>query len=598
MSTSATGEDTTHRDTVAVRPAHNRHATRQQTLFFGFFYGGVLLALLAHARVYFWLCDDAYISFRYVRNLVNGHGLVYNLGEYVEGYTNFLWVLHLAALWKLAGINPEIGSVLLSAAYTLGVLALALALLRENLLSPTGRWLGLGVLFLLVINRSFALFCSSGLETRQFTFFLLLAVVLASRARSARGLVGASLAMGAAELSRPEGLMVWGVICLWFVLDRLANESLHRKPLAAIVVPAALIIAGHFLFRRWYYGDWFPNTYYAKIVRPWPDAGFQYAAMFIAEHGLYLSAVFVAIAIARRLKHGDSSGVLMAALMLSNLAYIVRIGGDHFEFRVFDYWWPMLAVLTVEGVQSVVGAVQRRLPEYRDDRGVSILLTATFLIIVSLYSTVLQIGKYCTTYEADGSRYIVPRIDEKTFPIHRLLPGMKPIAEMYNASAEFCVTRHICAPQRMHYLGWIERSAMWRPYEEFIGTGLFPQDAVMSTRAAGIGPYFLADLTVIDELGLTDAIIARAPVDIPNSKRRLAHDRTAPKGYLESRGVNFFPLPLVNALPPPDTVTADTYYLQLRDNLYMPFRSPDPDWVARRFPNAIHLRAAEKKPAQ
>jgi hypothetical protein len=35
--------------------------------------------------------DDAFITFRYSENFANGFGLVYNRGEYVEGYTNFLW---------------------------------------------------------------------------------------------------------------------------------------------------------------------------------------------------------------------------------------------------------------------------------------------------------------------------------------------------------------------------------------------------------------------------------------------------------------------------------------------------------------------------
>ena len=43
------------------------------------------LALLGwFSRVARFLCDDAFISFRYVRNLLAGHGLVFNLGEYVE----------------------------------------------------------------------------------------------------------------------------------------------------------------------------------------------------------------------------------------------------------------------------------------------------------------------------------------------------------------------------------------------------------------------------------------------------------------------------------------------------------------------------------
>ena len=65
----------------------------------------VLLAWLT--SVAWFLTDDAFISFRYVRNLLEGHGLVFNPGEYVEGYTNFLWILELAALWGLFGLRPE-----------------------------------------------------------------------------------------------------------------------------------------------------------------------------------------------------------------------------------------------------------------------------------------------------------------------------------------------------------------------------------------------------------------------------------------------------------------------------------------------------------
>src|SRR5689334_14244881 len=40
-----------------------------------------------------WCSDDAYISFRYAANLLDGYGLVWNPGERVEGYTNFLWLI-------------------------------------------------------------------------------------------------------------------------------------------------------------------------------------------------------------------------------------------------------------------------------------------------------------------------------------------------------------------------------------------------------------------------------------------------------------------------------------------------------------------------
>ena len=57
--------------------------------------------------------DDAYISFRYVQNFVDGNGLVFNIGEKVEGYTNLLWVLILS-MFAFAKINIESVSQYLS----------------------------------------------------------------------------------------------------------------------------------------------------------------------------------------------------------------------------------------------------------------------------------------------------------------------------------------------------------------------------------------------------------------------------------------------------------------------------------------------------
>src|SRR5262245_36467174 len=66
-------------------------------------------AALGFAAIFFrlwrFVIDDAFISLRYARNLATGHGLVYNAGERVEGYTNFLWTLFLA-LPHLLRIDP------------------------------------------------------------------------------------------------------------------------------------------------------------------------------------------------------------------------------------------------------------------------------------------------------------------------------------------------------------------------------------------------------------------------------------------------------------------------------------------------------------
>ena len=52
-----------------------------------------------------WVADDAFISFRYAAQALGGHGLVFNPGERVEGYSNFLWTVLVLAGMKL-GVDP------------------------------------------------------------------------------------------------------------------------------------------------------------------------------------------------------------------------------------------------------------------------------------------------------------------------------------------------------------------------------------------------------------------------------------------------------------------------------------------------------------
>src|SRR5207249_745853 len=60
------------------------------------------MSFLVDGVRYFTLADDQMISMRYAENLAHGHGLVWNAGgPRVEGYTNFLWMLYMAAFHLL-----------------------------------------------------------------------------------------------------------------------------------------------------------------------------------------------------------------------------------------------------------------------------------------------------------------------------------------------------------------------------------------------------------------------------------------------------------------------------------------------------------------
>ena len=214
-------------------------------------------ALVWLAGLSWFLTDDAFISFRYVRNLLEGHGLVFNPGEYVEGYSNFLWVLELAAAWGLFGVRPEQAAPWLSVACTGATLAVMLWWVARTPDLRHRSWVAWMALGLVCTSATFAVWTSGGgLETRQFTFFVVLAVVcLVVHGRRSGGLLTASLALAAAALTRPEGPLIAACCFAWFVAQRMAETGRRRpdremlRSLAYLVAPFVIVVAAHFAFR-------------------------------------------------------------------------------------------------------------------------------------------------------------------------------------------------------------------------------------------------------------------------------------------------------------------------------------------------------------
>ncbi|MEM8534389.1 MAG: hypothetical protein AAGF95_26315, partial [Chloroflexota bacterium] len=82
-----------------------------------------------------WMLDDAFISFRYARNAWLGHGFVFNPGERVEGYTNFLWTALFVPIQSL-GLEPDIASMAITLLIALGIATLTFVGARQ--LTGTG----------------------------------------------------------------------------------------------------------------------------------------------------------------------------------------------------------------------------------------------------------------------------------------------------------------------------------------------------------------------------------------------------------------------------------------------------------------------------
>ncbi|MGH8004270.1 MAG: hypothetical protein ACRECJ_06075, partial [Limisphaerales bacterium] len=199
------------------------------------------------------LQDDAFISFRYVRNFLDGHGLVFNIGERVEGYTNFFWIMLLALLTKL-------GLPLIETARWTGVLAaigtLGVCMYAARRYYPERGWIWIAAApFLLAANGALAYWAGSGLETALFT--LLAAAGAATYfSRPAFSLLFIALA----TLTRPEG----GLLAFLFGVIGILLKQKNWKQTLTFWGVLALLLLPFAIFKYFYYGSLLPNPFYAK----------------------------------------------------------------------------------------------------------------------------------------------------------------------------------------------------------------------------------------------------------------------------------------------------------------------------------------------
>ncbi len=295
--------------------------------------------------------DDPFIGLRYARNMIDGHGLVFNAGDPpVEGYTAYFWIM-VAALGMALGYDPLSFWQFVALAYALATLWLTY---RLGWRSDRPRSYALVAPALLAVHVSFVSYPMTGMETTFFTFVVTLGAAMVAL-RAHRGVVGA-LALGSAlflvTLTRFDGIGLAGLLMLWIlVVDR---------DLRAFLWAALPLVAGMALYNGWrlaFYGDPLPNTFYAKsssLVDQIRD-GLAYLTRFALRGGPFLLVVLAPIALFRR---AHRTVRLSAWLAAGQLAYIVVVGGDWMPY--YRFILPILPLLCLI-VQETLWALIERL---------------------------------------------------------------------------------------------------------------------------------------------------------------------------------------------------------------------------------------------
>jgi len=321
---------------------------------------GIAMSLLgvALALSRAWICDDAYIGFRYADNFVRGLGLVFNKGEHVQAFANLPWNLYIAfGLWLGIAAEPWaiLGGVLCFAG-TVALLCVRSA--KHARLAGAPFWLPLGIAVALGMPHLLD-FATSGLETSAFMFLALAAYTVlvptdgkpASPLRSVSG--GAILAVLCQ--TPPEGLLV--------CLPLLASLFFMRQRKVCVVsgltftvlwLPLTAIVAS-------YYGNFLPNNFFARsLSSSWWSQGLRYVGFFFGRYWYLLLGPLLVFGLLRRRPLDDSRRILRQTTMVEialaavSVTYVARCGGDFMFARLLIPVVPFLLLTLDRGISLLL----------------------------------------------------------------------------------------------------------------------------------------------------------------------------------------------------------------------------------------------------
>ncbi len=318
--------------------------------------------------------DDSFIFYRYASNLVDGYGLVYNPGEYVEGFSSFAWTIILAGC-GIAGLDIPLAARWLGVLLAIGSVILVFRAGRQ--LAGESLMAGALAVVLLATRFDFAIYAHGGMETAMMTFLVTLGFALyIRRLGPEQSLLTVGLVAGFVSLTRPEGV-IFGAGLVLTELTRLTVHQMRRhvRRLALLVLPTALMLVGYAIWRYSYYGDLLPNTYYAKAgdLDPVSVARgvFHLMKFFIFGGGFAYWVPFLIFAAVGWKKVQTRAMLLLTGLFA---AFTVYTTGDWFPYGRFMQ--PVLPILII-GSAAGLRLIQQRL---NMNLAVLILVTAFFVL--------------------------------------------------------------------------------------------------------------------------------------------------------------------------------------------------------------------------
>jgi arabinofuranosyltransferase len=434
-----------------------------------------------------WVCDDAFITFRTVDNLLNGYGLRWNTAERVQAFTHPLWMLLYAVPYAVIG-DPYVTGIWLSILVSLAAFTAALSLARDL-------WIAIAGALFLVSSRAFVDYSTSGLEN-PLTHLLLAAFAAAwFRREDSFFRPALFLAGGLIALNRHDALLL--VLPAMIAAGR--PLGIGRAARLALLAAAPIIVWE--AFSSLYYGLLVPNTALAKL-----NTGAD--SMELLRQGLtYLRDSFVrdplvlpttVICATLSIVRWRAGALPIGLGVLLYLPYVVIIGGDFMTGRFLSapYFLAILVLMRCTLTPRLMAPA----------------IAAGVLLVA--------VAGYDRPVFASGPDF---GVDDHFDTKLDLVTGIADERRYYYPDTGYLRVSSRGGSQAASIHEWADAGRRYRQERRTV---------VVSGIIGFIGFYAGPDVHIIDCFALTDPLLSHLPTQ---PRWRIGHfTRRLPAGYLES----------------------------------------------------------------
>ena len=494
---------------------------------------------------YFVLFEDAMISMRYARHVAAGHGFVWNIGEEpIEGFTNLLWVIWMSVAHKLGLSESKISLfIMLTGVFILLATGLVTSKIARKI--SDAPWVPIAVLAATLFDYPLVFWTLRGMEVGALTVcvYTLLWLALENEEKFS---VPRTIAMGvvtaAALLIRSDSVVPVGLITLYGFL------TCERRWLFAAIIGAFAggAVGGQTMFRKAYFHESLPNTYYLKLYKISAAARIK-RGLFVALEVLALHlAVPLALVLAsipgvkpslawvkETWKDRTSRRIiLLATLFTAQIGYATYVGGDAWEWMLYANRYmcvgmPALIVLTTVVLQRIMTASVEQRADFARKVSFGLIGCGVVLVALNLYAKkfpeqgIAATITFSKTPFAAGGAFIFlgflmrlkdvrEGLRDGLTGMHRRLTSQKTIA-----LAAIALTAIVWLPSHLLPMGrWAaQNAAQYADEARYTRLGILIRETTapdfrIAVAAAGATPYF-AQRPTEDLLGKNDKHVAK-----------------------------------------------------------------------------------------